>query len=175
MGRALMRMGRGKIASFADAFDLVIPVPRHSKRLKKRGFNQSFIIAGEISRITGAPIDYGTLVKAKETEDQYMLSKAGEKTEHTGSLLSEGRHVLLRASACSSWMTFILRAIPHGRPAGHFCGQKRRRSSSSPLQERPDEKGLAHHCRGGFRPGRNDASQPGFICQRLHSTCWARP
>ena len=84
VGRALMHMGREKIASFADAFDLVIPVPLTSMRLKKRGFNQSFIIAGEISRITGAPVDCETLVKVKETEDQYMLSKAERKRNIRG-------------------------------------------------------------------------------------------
>ncbi len=75
VGTALMHMGRERIASFGGAFDLIIPMPVTDKRLKERGFNQSFIIAGEISRITGAPIDHETLVKAKETEDQYTLSK----------------------------------------------------------------------------------------------------
>jgi len=84
VGRALMHMGQKKIESFSDAFDLVIPVPVTSARLKKRGFNQSFIIAGEISRITGAPVDYGTLIKVKETEDQYKLSKAERKRNIRG-------------------------------------------------------------------------------------------
>src|SRR5271157_4060335 len=54
VGRALMHMGREKIAANAGDFDVVIPVPVTSTRLKKRGFNQSFIIAEEISHITGA-------------------------------------------------------------------------------------------------------------------------
>ncbi len=77
-------MGQDKIAAHAGAFDVVIPVPVTSTRLKKRGFNQSFIIAGEISRITGAPVNYWTLVKVKETEDQYMLSKEERKRNIRG-------------------------------------------------------------------------------------------
>jgi ComF family protein len=84
VGRALMLMGREKIAAHASAFDVVIPVPVTKKRLKKRGFNQSFIIAEEISRMTGAPVDSGTLVKVKETEDQYMLSKVERKRNIRG-------------------------------------------------------------------------------------------
>ncbi len=84
VGRALMRMGRESIASLASAFDVVIPLPVTATRLKKRGFNQSFIMAEEISRMTGAPVDYGTLVKVKETEDQYTLSKEERKRNIRG-------------------------------------------------------------------------------------------
>jgi ComF family protein len=94
VGRALMRMSRGKIASFADAFDVVIPLPVTEKRLKKRGFNQTFIMAEEISRVTGAPIDYKTLVKTKETKDQYMLSKEERKQNIRGVFfLKDGRRL----------------------------------------------------------------------------------
>ncbi len=94
VGRALMRMGRTRIASHAGAFDVVIPVPVTSTRLKQRGFNQSFIIADEISRMTDAPVDYGTLVKAKETEDQYMLSKEERKRNIRGAFSLKDAHSL---------------------------------------------------------------------------------
>ena len=84
VGRALVHLLDEEIGLLAPAFDVVIPLPVTEKRLKKRGFNQSFIIAGEISRITGAPVDYGTLIKVKETEDQYKLSKAERKRNIRG-------------------------------------------------------------------------------------------
>jgi ComF family protein len=75
VGRAVVRSLGGKIAGFADAFDAVIPLPVTEKRLKKRGFNQSFIISEEISRLTGRPIAYDTLFKIRETHDQFTLSR----------------------------------------------------------------------------------------------------
>ncbi len=84
VGRALMGLCRERIASFADAFDLAIPLPVTEKRLRRRGFNQTFIMAEEISRCTGVPIDCRTLVKTKESEDQYMLSKEERKRNIRG-------------------------------------------------------------------------------------------
>ena len=94
VGKALMHMGRETIAAHASAFDVAIPIPVTEKRLKKRGFNQSFIIAEEISRMTGAPVDSGTLVKVKETEDQYLLSKVERKRNIRGAFaLIDARHL----------------------------------------------------------------------------------
>jgi ComF family protein len=90
VGRALVRMVHERIASVACAFDVVIPLPVTEKRLKERGFNQSFIIAEEISRLTGKPLDHGTLRKARETGDQYTLSKKERKGNIRGAFSLEG-------------------------------------------------------------------------------------
>ena len=74
VGRALVRTLERRIASIGHTFDVIVPLPITEKRLKERGFNQTFIVAEEISRITGKPIDYRTLRKARETLDQYTLS-----------------------------------------------------------------------------------------------------
>lgn len=75
VGRALVRTLSQRIFALADAFDVIVPLPVTAKRLNKRGFNQSFIISEEISGAAGKPVDYSTLVKTRETQDQYMLSK----------------------------------------------------------------------------------------------------
>ncbi len=79
VGRALVRTLTGKICGLKDTFDVIVPLPVTEKRLRKRGFNQSFIISEEISHIAEKPIDYSTLRKIKETQDQYMLSKKERK------------------------------------------------------------------------------------------------
>jgi len=79
VGRALVRTLGERISGIKDAFDVIVPLPVTEKRLRKRGFNQSYIISEEISRITGKPIDYSTLRKIRETEDQYMLSRQERK------------------------------------------------------------------------------------------------
>jgi ComF family protein len=79
VGRALVRTLNERITAFADAFDVIVPLPVTERKLKRRGFNQAFIISEEISHITGKPIDYSTLRKIKETQDQHMLSRADRK------------------------------------------------------------------------------------------------
>jgi competence protein ComFC len=90
VGRALMRGLHERISSFSDAFDIIVPLPVTEKRLKSRGFNQSFIICEEISRMTGKPIDFSTLRKLKETRDQYALSKKERKGNVAGAFGLEG-------------------------------------------------------------------------------------
>ncbi len=75
VGRYLVRLAEKKIAAFSAKFDSIIPLPVTEKRLRERGFNQSFILAEEISRMTGKPVHHSTLRKIKETKDQYALSK----------------------------------------------------------------------------------------------------
>lgn len=55
--------------------DLLIPVPLHPKRLRWRGFNQSVVLAREVSRIWNLPMDPTFLVRAKETPPQTQLSE----------------------------------------------------------------------------------------------------
>lgn len=50
--------------------DLIIPVPLHAKKLKKRGFNQSRCIADGLASIMNTTIDVGNLVRIVHTETQ---------------------------------------------------------------------------------------------------------
>jgi ComF family protein len=102
VGRALVRGLAGRIADLSDTFDVVVPLPVTEKRLKKRGFNQSFIISEEISKLTGRPIDFSTLRKARETLDQFALSRderrrnvKGAFASRTGANRLKGMRVLL--------------------------------------------------------------------------------
>jgi len=79
VGRYLVFLLRKKILSFSDTFDCIIPIPVSNRRLKERGFNQSFIIGEEISRMTNKPIYTTVLYKIKETKDQYSLSREERK------------------------------------------------------------------------------------------------
>jgi ComF family protein len=90
VGRTLVRLLTGKIESFARDFDVIVPLPVTEKRLKARGFNQSFVISEEISEIAGKPIDYSTLVKIRETLDQHSLSKKERKKNVAGAFALKG-------------------------------------------------------------------------------------
>lgn len=56
-------------------FDLIIPVPVHGKRLIRRGFNQSVILAERLSFRTTIPLDRVSLRKTKDTIPQVGLPK----------------------------------------------------------------------------------------------------
>jgi ComF family protein len=54
--------------------DFLIPVPLHKSRYRERGFNQSEILAEEISKITGLSVLKNALKRKKNTKDQTNLS-----------------------------------------------------------------------------------------------------
>ncbi len=55
-------------------YDLVIPVPLHRRKLRKRGFNQSLLIARTVGRIWDIDVDPFILKKIKDTPPQTELS-----------------------------------------------------------------------------------------------------
>ena len=59
---------------FEAGVDVIIPVPLHYLRLLKRKYNQSAILADELSRITNIEADYHSLVKTKTTQPQAECS-----------------------------------------------------------------------------------------------------
>ncbi|MBS3920764.1 MAG: ComF family protein [Deltaproteobacteria bacterium] len=61
------------------SFDLLVPVPLHSKRLRERGFNQALLLAKELSQRTRIPYSKRLLQKRISTPPQVHLS--GRKRE----------------------------------------------------------------------------------------------
>ena len=56
-------------------YSLIMPVPLHPKKLRARGFNQSVILAREISKRFSLPLDFLTLKRQIYTEPQINLGK----------------------------------------------------------------------------------------------------
>ena len=62
---------------FKEGTDLIVPVPLSYRRLIKRRYNQSALLAGELSKITGLEVDMDNLKKIKHTKPQSeLLGKA---------------------------------------------------------------------------------------------------
>ncbi len=59
--------------------DIIIPVPLHKKRLKQRGYNQSELIADEVSVLTGIEVRTDLIIKEKHTVPQTKLSREDRK------------------------------------------------------------------------------------------------
>lgn len=59
--------------------DLIIPIPLHSKRKRKRGYNQSLIIAEELGRLCTIPFDETVLQRVRYTDPQKKLDHSTRK------------------------------------------------------------------------------------------------
>ena len=56
-----------------ETFDAIIPVPLHSARERKRGFNQAELVAEEMARLARIPLIPEVLVRIKSTKHQMSL------------------------------------------------------------------------------------------------------
>ncbi len=59
--------------------DLIIPIPLHKRRKRKRGYNQAEILAKHLSRLSGIPMDPDAVVRVHNTRPQKELSHKQRK------------------------------------------------------------------------------------------------
>ncbi len=95
MGKDLKR------SSLFTGIDLIIPVPLHKKKLHKRGFNQSDIIAEGISEAMHVPVNTDTFNRIEHTETQTKKARYTRWENVKGKFgvidpaSMEGKHLLL--------------------------------------------------------------------------------
>jgi len=87
---------------FGDsAYDLVIPVPLHGRRLRSRGFNQAILLSRGLARRHGLPLDCRNLQRIRDTVPQYGLKIREREKNVKGAFALQrperiaGRRVLL--------------------------------------------------------------------------------
>lgn len=80
--------------SYIWDFDTIIPVPLHQTRLDERGYNQSEIIAKEISLYSGIPVLCDGLFRIRETKRQSSL-KGMERRENVRGAFCAAESVIL--------------------------------------------------------------------------------
>ena len=79
---------------------LVIPVPLHRRRVRQRGYNQSLLLARELAKRIGLPLEEGLLVRDRYTLSQVGLSGPQRWANVRGAFrctegMASGAHVLL--------------------------------------------------------------------------------
>jgi len=81
--------------------DVIIPVPLHKSKLKKRGYNQSEFFATGLSASMNIPTDFTSLYRTKATQTQTKKSRY-ERFENVEAIFKlkedhpvSGKHVLL--------------------------------------------------------------------------------
>lgn len=72
------------------SFDTVVPVPLHRARLRRRGFNQSEIMAASIAKRLNASVS-DTLEVVRKTRDQVELSRTGRRENVRDAFRARGR------------------------------------------------------------------------------------
>ena len=70
---------------------ILIPIPLHLKRLKRRGFNQAEEIAKELSKFLSLPLVSDCLIKDKETRAQVELNNEERKENVKGVFLVKNK------------------------------------------------------------------------------------
>jgi ComF family protein len=88
-------------SGFFNDIDMLVPVPIHAKKQKKRGYNQSHYIAEGIGNITELPIDLSSIKKELHTASQTRKRRFErfENVSNTFTLVNfeqlKGKHILL--------------------------------------------------------------------------------
>ncbi|MBI3943409.1 MAG: ComF family protein [Chloroflexi bacterium] len=81
--------------------DAIVPVPLHPQREKERGFNQALLLAQELARREGLPLEVNLLRRVRYTRSQTGLDPAGRLANVAGAFACRdgqkviGRQVLL--------------------------------------------------------------------------------
>ncbi len=77
IGRKFGRLIGSKLNTMRnfDSVDVILPVPLHPKKMRKRGYNQAKMIADGIAVSIGKPINEGILVRNQHNESQTKMSR----------------------------------------------------------------------------------------------------
>jgi len=111
-----------------ESFDLITAVPMHKKDIKERGYNQSEILAKELSKLLDIPFT-DTIVKIKRTKKQHNLRFTERKTNLSGAFklidkdIVTGKRILLIDDIITSGYTLGLcgKVLAKAKPTKICC------------------------------------------------------
>ena len=105
----LVRYLKNLPLSFANA--VLVPIPLHPRRERKRGFNQAALIAEAVSTVLGIPLTH-CLTRLRDTPPQVKLeNRVARAVNIEGAFsvgrpeLASGKHILLVDDVATSGMT----------------------------------------------------------------------
>jgi len=70
------------LASNALPGEVLVPVPLHPKKLKQRGYNQSCLLARELSKLIKLPVIEDCLMRVKQAQPQVKAVNVKERQEN---------------------------------------------------------------------------------------------
>ena len=98
---------------FFDGMDLIVPIPLHPRRLRKRGYNQCDYIAKGISEVTGLPVEKEAVRRIVDNSSQTHLLSTERKENVIGIFQLvhpekvRGKHLLLVDDVITTGATSI--------------------------------------------------------------------
>ena len=99
-------VGASKQADF-----ILVPVPLHSKRIKKRKYNHMELVCEEFSKLGGFSCDFDLIKRVKDTKPQYKLNRKERmanlhKAFEVNENLLTDKPLLLMDDICTTGATF---------------------------------------------------------------------
>ncbi len=86
------------LCPYAEHHELILPVPLHASRLRRRGFNQALLLARPLARRRHLPTPHSLLVRSRRTRPQVGLSEKVRRRNMAGAFtVTEPRRVRNRA------------------------------------------------------------------------------
>jgi len=91
--------------------EMLVPVPLHDKRLRERGYNQSAMLAKELSRFIGLPVNDSCLIRSINNIPQAKTKKVDERRQNVIGIFQcknkdlSGKRVLLIDDVTTSGAT----------------------------------------------------------------------
>ncbi len=76
---------------FPTKADIVVAVPLHRDRLRERGYNQSELLAAEVARGLGLPLQNGVVERARHTRSQVGLGAVERHANVQGAFNCNGK------------------------------------------------------------------------------------
>lgn len=99
------------------AIDAIVPVPLHHSRLRQRGYNQSLLLARELSKLSSLPVLETSLTRTRNTPAQVGRASAEERRRNVSGAFAcpdstvRGQRLLLIDDVCTTGATLDACAV----------------------------------------------------------------
>jgi len=81
-------------SGFMNEIDVILPVPLHQSKERRRGFNQSRVLAESIAEVSGKPVNNEALLRVTRTETQTVRSRI-ERWRNVEGIFTLGNHEVI--------------------------------------------------------------------------------
>jgi len=91
--------------------DIIVPVPLHPRRARRRGYNQSFLLAREVAKETCTLISADALTRVREGASQVHTTSVEERRQNVSGAFAcndtsvSGKQVLVVDDVCTTGAT----------------------------------------------------------------------
>jgi ComF family protein len=98
------------LSSYPLRGEVLIPVPLYPKRLRQRGYNQAALLATELGKLIGLPVEEDALIRVKDALPQARTRSAAERRCNVQGAFAcrqslAGKQILLIDNVCTTGAT----------------------------------------------------------------------